>query len=79
MDELIERVAKAMFEAPDPDDPEASVCPWPPKHPDDLAWWISRARAAINTLETFDEAGPRPGVVLLPRPRPANYIEREEP
>lgn len=51
MDDLIERVAKAMFEAPDPDDPEETVCPWPPNHPDDLAWWITRAQAAINTIK----------------------------
>ncbi|MEW2011514.1 hypothetical protein AB0300_18825 [Microbacterium sp. NPDC078814] len=51
MDDLTNRVAAAMFEAPDPDDPEETVCPWPPNHPGDLAWWISRAQVAINTIK----------------------------
>ncbi|WP_315106271.1 hypothetical protein [uncultured Microbacterium sp.] len=50
MDELIERVAAAMFEAPAPDEPDAPKTPWPPKHPDDLAWWLSRAQVAVNTI-----------------------------
>ncbi|MGW9268365.1 hypothetical protein [Microbacterium sp. NPDC055599] len=51
MDELIERVARAMYEAPDPDDPEETICPWPPTQPDDHAWWISRAQVAVNTIK----------------------------
>lgn len=51
MDDLIERVAAAMYEAPAPDDPNTPVSPWPPRHPDDLAWWITRAQAAINTIK----------------------------
>ena len=31
--DLIERVAAAMYRAPDPDDPDATVCVWPPSHP----------------------------------------------
>lgn len=51
MDDLIERVAAAMYEAPAPDEPDAPKTPWPPKHPDDRAWWITRAQAAINTIK----------------------------
>ncbi|QWY84624.1 hypothetical protein QEH34_gp42 [Microbacterium phage Footloose] len=50
MDDLVERVAKAMYEAPAPGEPDAAKTPWPPAHPDDLAWWISRAQVAINTI-----------------------------
>ncbi len=25
--------------------------PWPPSHPDDLAWWLTRAQAAINAMK----------------------------
>lgn len=49
--DLTERVAKAMFEAPDPSDPDAPLDPWPPSHPEDLAWWISRAQAAVNAIK----------------------------
>lgn len=49
--DLVERVAAAMYEAPDPDDPENTLCPWPPSHPTDRAWWMSRARVAIETLK----------------------------
>ena len=49
--DMVERVAAAMFEAPDPAEPDAPVTPWPPKHPDDLAWWLTRAQTAINTLK----------------------------
>lgn len=51
MDELIERVAAAMYEAPDPDDPEETICPWPPTQTDDRAWWISRAQVAIRVID----------------------------
>lgn len=49
-DEFTARVAKAMYEAPAPDEPDAPKTPWPPAHPDDHAWWITRAQAAINTI-----------------------------
>lgn len=51
MDDLTVRVAAAMYEPPAPDEPDAPKTPWPPKHPDDLAWWITRAQAAINTIK----------------------------
>lgn len=54
--DLIERVAAAMYRAPDPDDPDATVCVWPPSHPIDVAWWLSRAEAAINTIKESDDA-----------------------
>lgn len=44
----VERVAKAMYEAPDPDTGETSV--WPPKHPEDRAWWLAIAEAAIGAI-----------------------------
>lgn len=47
----IERVAAAMFNAPDPDEPAAKNLTWPPTHPDDLAWWLTRAEAAINAIK----------------------------
>lgn len=59
--DLIERVAAAMYNAPDPcscaacDDPDATVCVWPPSHPIDLAWWLSRAKAAINAIKESDD------------------------
>jgi hypothetical protein len=57
-----ERIAKAMYEAPDPDESESST-PWPPSHPEDLAWWLSRADAALGVFEeahtpTDDERTP---------------------
>jgi hypothetical protein len=36
----IERVAAAMFGSQ-----------WPPSHPEDLAWWLTRAEAAINAMK----------------------------
>lgn len=45
---LIERVAAAMYTTPDPNDPDAPIHPWPPTHPDDHAWWMAHAKAAIN-------------------------------
>lgn len=44
--DLIERVAKAMYEAPYEDD----ACVWPPRHPDDRAWWMTRAQAAVGAM-----------------------------
>lgn len=49
--DLINHVAAAMFNAPDPTDPDAPFDPWPPSHPDDLAWWLTRAQAAINAMK----------------------------
>ena len=48
MSSLIERVAKSMYEAPYDEEP-ASV--WPPRHPVDLAWWMSRAQIAVDTIK----------------------------
>ena len=49
----VERVAKAMYEAPIDGEPDV----WPPEHPDDRAFWISRAVAAFDeTLKIFLEA-----------------------
>lgn len=46
---LTERVAAAMFNTPDyPNQPKYF---WPPSDPDDLAWWLSRAEAAINAMK----------------------------
>lgn len=47
----IERVAAAMFNAPDPAEPDHIGSQWPPSHPEDHAWWLSRAEAAINALK----------------------------
>lgn len=44
-------VAAAMYEAPDPAEPEIAKTPWPPTHPEDLAWWLTRAQAAINAIK----------------------------
>lgn len=48
--DLIERVAEAMFNAPDPRDPEQLYDFWPPCHPDDREWWMSRAQAAVEEI-----------------------------
>lgn len=47
---LVERVAAAMYEAPDPDGTPSSTT-WPPRHPDDRAWWVTRAEAALEALK----------------------------
>lgn len=44
-----EQIAKAMYEAPDVGDDQ--VHPWPPSHPNDVAWWISRADAALAVFD----------------------------
>lgn len=46
---LVERVAAAMYETPDPGDDEV-FSTWPPTHPEDLAWWLTRAQTAIDTI-----------------------------
>lgn len=38
-------IARAMYEAPAPDETEGAV--WPPGHPEDVAWWMSRATAVM--------------------------------
>lgn len=48
---LIERVAAAMYVLPDPNEPDYQPKPWPPTHPDDHAWWMAHARAAINAIK----------------------------
>lgn len=48
---LVERVAVAMYEAPDPADPNVPAIPWPPAHEEDLAWWLNLAQTAINTIK----------------------------
>ena len=48
---LTERVAAAMYETPDPADPNLLVPPWPPTHEEDLAWWLTLAQTAINTIK----------------------------
>ncbi|WP_311257369.1 hypothetical protein [Microbacterium sp. WCS2018Hpa-9] len=52
---LIERVAAAMYTLPDPNDPDAPIAPWPPTHPDDHAWWMAHAKAAINAIKESDD------------------------
>lgn len=47
----LELIAAAMYAAPDPCDPDETVSAWPPSHPDDLAWWLSRAQAAVDVLK----------------------------
>lgn len=49
--DLIERVALAMYETPDPTEPEYAGSQWPPTHPEDLARWLSWAKAAINAIK----------------------------
>lgn len=46
----IERVAAAMFNTPDPGEDEV-FSTWPPTHPDDLAWWLNLAEAAIAAMK----------------------------
>jgi hypothetical protein len=41
----IEEIARAMYEAPAPDETEGAV--WPPGHPEDVGWWMSRAAALM--------------------------------
>lgn len=41
------RVAKTMYEAPYNNE-SGSV--WPPRHPDDRAWWMTRAQAAVGAM-----------------------------
>jgi len=48
---LIERVAAAMYVTPDPTEPDYEPKPWPPTHPDDHAWWMAHAKAAINAIK----------------------------
>jgi hypothetical protein len=38
-------IARAMYEAPAPDETEGAV--WPPSHPEDVGWWMSRAAAIM--------------------------------
>lgn len=51
---LIERVAAEMYVLPDPNDPDTPIAPWPPTHPDDHAWWMAHAKAAINAIKESD-------------------------
>lgn len=51
-------IARAMYEAPAPDETEGAV--WPPGHPVDVAWWMLRAAAVMPLVrraqaEAFDE------------------------
>mgnify|MGYP003437599197 FL=1 len=48
--QMVGRVAAAMYNAPDPNDPDAPSDPWPPSHLNDLAWWMTRAQAAVHTI-----------------------------
>lgn len=43
-----ERLAKAMYEAPY--DNEPADAEWPPSHPEDRKWWLSRADAVLPFL-----------------------------
>lgn len=53
---LIEKVAAAMYVTPDPNEPDYEPSQWPPTHPDDHAWWMAHAKAAINAIkESSDE------------------------
>lgn len=52
-----ELIAKAMYEAPGPDETESST-PWPPNRPDDRAWWTSRAKAALEALSAAGRLAP---------------------
>lgn len=45
-----ERLAKAMYEAPYADELAEDVEPWPPSHPEDREWWLSRADAVLPIL-----------------------------
>lgn len=53
---LIERVAAAMYVLPDPNEPDYEPSPWPPTHPDDHAWWMAHAKAAINAINAIKES-----------------------
>ena len=53
--ELVEYVAKAMYESPDPLDETYEPEPWPPSHPDDRAYMLNMAEHAIRAVREFDE------------------------
>lgn len=53
--ELIEFVAKAMFESPDPLDATYEPKPWPPSHHEDRAYMLNMAKCAIDAVREFDE------------------------
>ena len=53
--ELIEFVAKAMFESPDPLDDTYEPKPWPPSHHEDRAYMLNMAECAIDAVREFDE------------------------
>lgn len=53
--ELVESVAKAMYEAPDPSEPDYMPSAWPPAHPDDRAYMLNMAKCAIDAVREFDE------------------------
>lgn len=48
---LIERVAAAMYETPDPTEPDFEPSKWPPTHREDRAWWMAHATAAFNAVQ----------------------------
>lgn len=48
--DLVRSTAKAMYEAPDPDEPDYVPTPWPPRHPDDERYWLGLATAAVSHL-----------------------------
>ncbi len=50
MNAIVEKVAAAMYEAPAPFEAGEQIPSWPPSHPDDTAWWVSRAVAAIDAV-----------------------------
>jgi hypothetical protein len=47
-EELVVRVAAAMYEAPSAIVWYESGRDWPPDHPEDRAWWVERAVAALD-------------------------------
>lgn len=51
--DLQEYVAKRMYERPEEGDEFTVV--WPPRHPQDRAYWLASAQEAINAIE--DKAG----------------------
>lgn len=46
-----------MYEAPYADELAEDVEPWPPSHPEDREWWLSRADAIIPELAKAWEEG----------------------
>lgn len=59
--------ARAMYEAPAPDEAEGAV--WPPGHPEDVGWWMSRAAAVMPLVRRAQADKVREAAELALDPR----------